>query len=305
MKDNELLIAILAQLEREKSVSIPQLTALLGVSEADVYDALETLVFAYDAASIRLDLRDTYASLDTHGTDRLLRLTEPEADALLDALASVGFHEDDELVRSVLNARSVFGGAERPSKPRLRVISEQDSPDIAQALAAACESLDHHLLLIAYRGIDDERPRERIVEPLRIFSDQGHRYLQAFCRESRGWRSFRVDRITRVQVLDEGFEPRPDAPKAGTAFEQDSLGARVILDADCPLPAWRGARVTRTQEDGSHVISIDWTGSSWLPKRIVALMGKATVLEPPELERACHDYARLLLAEEEGDEGRR
>ena len=68
MKDKQLLLAIMAQLEREKIVSIPQLALLLGVDEQRIYDALETLVFAYDAASIRLDLHDSYATLQTYGT---------------------------------------------------------------------------------------------------------------------------------------------------------------------------------------------------------------------------------------------
>ena len=91
MKDRQLLLAIMAQLEREKVVSIPQLSTLLGVDERAVYDALEVLVFAYDTASIRLDLHDSYATLQAHGTDRLLRLTAPEADALVDALTTAGF----------------------------------------------------------------------------------------------------------------------------------------------------------------------------------------------------------------------
>lgn len=67
MKDRQLLLAIMAQLEREKIVSIPQLAMLLGVEEQRVFDALEVLVFAYDAASIRLDLHDSYATLQMHG----------------------------------------------------------------------------------------------------------------------------------------------------------------------------------------------------------------------------------------------
>ena len=46
MKDRQLLLAIMAQLEREKIVSIPQLAMLLGIEEQRVFDALEVLVFA-------------------------------------------------------------------------------------------------------------------------------------------------------------------------------------------------------------------------------------------------------------------
>lgn len=294
MKDKQLLLAIMAQLEREKIVSIPQLAVLLGVDEQGIYDALETLVFAYDAASIRLDLHDSYATLQTYGTDRLLRLTAPEADALVDALTAAGFSPDDELVTALLRTKTVLGGSESASKPRLRVVTESAYPDVAQTLAAACEDLEHHILEISYRGTDDETPLTRRVEPLRIFSEDSHRYLQAYCRTSEGWRSFRIDRISRAQTLDECFSPRSDAPRPSIALDANSR-AQLLLSADCPLPAWRNLKVTATNADGSRTVSIPWTGSSWLPKHVVALMGKALVLKPQSLVDACKEYAENLL----------
>ena len=148
MKDRQLLLAIMAQLEREKIVSIPQLAMLLGVEEQRVFDALEVLVFAYDAASIRLDLHDSYATLQMHGTDRLLRLTATEADALVDALTAAGFSDGDELVDALLQTKGVLDSTHAVSGPRLRVISEAASPDVAQTVAAACEDAEHHLLEI-------------------------------------------------------------------------------------------------------------------------------------------------------------
>ena len=294
MKDKQLLLAIMAQLEREKIVSIPQLAVLLGVDEQSVYDALETLVFAYDAASIRLDLHDSYATLQTYGTDRLLRLTAPEADALVDALTAAGFSPDDELVTALLRTKTVLGGPESASKPRLRVVTESAYPDVAQTLAAACEDLEHHILEISYRGTDDEMPLTRHVEPLRIFSEDSHRYLQAYCRTSEGWRSFRIDRISHAQTLDECFSPRSEAPRPSIALDANSR-AQLLLSADCPLPAWRNLKVTATNADGSRTVSIPWTGSSWLPKHVVALMGKALVLKPQSLVNACMEYAANLL----------
>lgn len=294
MKDKQLLLAIMAQLEREKIVSIPQLAALLGVEEQRVYDALEVLVFAYDAASIRLDLHDSYATLQTYGTDRLLRLTAPEADALVDALTAAGFSPDDELITALLRTKTVLGGPESASKPRLRVVTESAYPDVAQTLAAACEDLEHHILEISYRGTDDETPLTRHVEPLRIFSEDSHRYLQAYCRTSEGWRSFRIDRISRARTLDERFSPRSDAPRPSIALDANSR-AQLLLSADCPLPAWRNLKVTGTNADGSRTVSIPWTGSSWLPKHVVALMGKALVLKPQSLVDACKEYAEKLL----------
>ena len=231
MKDRQLLLAIMAQLEREKIVSIPQLAMLLGVEEQRVFEALEVLVFAYDAASIRLDLHDSYATLQMHGTDRLLRLTATEADALVDALTAAGFSDGDELVDALLQTKGVLDSTHAVSGPRLRVISEAASPDVAQTVAAACEDAEHHLLEIEYRGADDIEARTRRVEPLRIFSEEGHRYVQAYCRNSDGWRSFRIDRILQATPLEERFASRDDAPRPCVGLDHVAK-ARIRIDAD-------------------------------------------------------------------------
>lgn len=295
MKDKQLLLAVLAQLEREKAVSIPQLALLLGVSEDEVTQALDALVYAYDSASIRLDLRETFATLETYGTDRMLRLSAPEADALVDALASAGFTQDDELVQSLLDAKSVLGDAESASEPRLHIIASVSTPQVTEALSAACEDSEHHLVEISYRGVKDDEPQTRVVEPYAIFSEDDHRYLLAFCHDADDWRSFRIDRVESVAQLEERFAPRGEVPGFAVNIERSSQPATIRLAAGCALPSWRDMRVIETQPDGSCVVQVPWTGSPWLAKQIVALMGDATVVAPQTLERACEAYARSLL----------
>lgn len=294
MKDKQLLLAVLAQLEREKTVSIPQLAQLLGVSEEQVYEALEILVFAYDAASIRLDLHDSYATLETYGTERLLRLTVQEADALVDALLGAGFSQKDELVQALLQTKSIIGKKGDAIEPRMRVISQTGAPLVAQEVSAACEDPEHHLLEIAYQGVDDDDVELRHVEPVVIFSEDGHQYLLAYCREAKGWRSFRVDRIIAAEPLEERFTPRDDIPTARLALEQDAKEALIRFDAKCDLPQWRKLKVKEHGTDAT-IASIPWTGSMWLPRHIVALMGEAVPISPASLVNACMEYAEDLL----------
>lgn len=295
MKNKQLTLAALAQLEREKVVSIPQLASMLHASEDDVFDALETLVFAYDAASMRLDLHDTYATLETYGKDRLLRLTAAETDALIDALIAAGFLDDDDLVQALVRTKSVLAESDSDSKSRMRVISDMPQARISEIVAASCEDLEHHLLEISYQGIDDIEPLDRCIEPLRIFSRDGHKYVQAFCLEVEDWRSFRLDRILQAHVLEDTFDPQNNPPSPTLHIEGTGVRARIAFAADCPTPTWQGMKITRTHKDGHRVGSITWTGSTWLPKHIVGLMGKAIPLEPPSLVQECENYAKELL----------
>lgn len=293
MKDKQLTLAALALLEREKAVSIPQLATMLNASEDEVFDALETLVFAYDAASLRLDLRETYATLETYGKDRLLRLTAPETDALVDALTAAGFTDDDELVQSLIRTKSVLGTDDAGA--RLRVIADKPQVSVSEIAAAACEDVGHHLLEISYQGTDDDAPLSRCIEPLRIASKDGHRYLQAYCLEADGWRSFRLDRILDAKLLDETFVPRDVVPRTLVAIDSGCAQARIAFSAGCPVPNWQGLKTSKMAEGDDYVGTIPWTGSSWLPKHVVSLMGEAVPLQPEALISACDEYARSLL----------
>lgn len=295
MKDKQLLFAVLAQLEREKTVSIPQLALLLDVTEERLYEALRLLVYAYDSASIRLDLHDAYATLETYGTDRLLRLTAQEADALVDALMGAGFTQEDDLVQALLRTKTILDTSQNAAAPRTHVISDAGASFVAQELSQACEDPAHHLLEIAYCGVDDSAPQLRRIEPETLFSEKGRKYLLAYSVEAHGWRSFRLDRIIGVTRLKDTFEPRNDIPDTGTTIEQGAQTAVIRLSADVPLPQWRGLKTLKTDEDGSRIVRVPWTESTWLVRQIVSYMGGARPIEPDSLVQACTDYAESLL----------
>lgn len=296
MKDNELLLAALAHIERERVVSIPQLARLLDTSEERVSSALETLVFAYDAASIRLDLHDAYATLSTQRPERLLRLTPREADTLIDALCGVGFTPQDELVRKFIETKSLIGESEGLPRPHIKTVGEGAQATVAQVLISSCEDEQHHLVRVSYFGEKDSAAQSRVIEPAGIFSHQGTRYLLAFCHKANAWRTFRLDRIERATVLEERFIPRDDTPDALEEFRQAVVKTRVRFAALSPIPPWPGTRVIKTLEDGSRIASVDWVGGAWLPKHIVACMGDAVPLEPPELVDACRRFADTLVS---------
>lgn len=296
MNDKQLVLAVLALLERERTVSIPQLSSLLNEPEQRIFDTLETLVFAYDAASIRLDLHDSYATLEIPASERLLRLTSAEADALVDALQSMGLSREDELVKALVDTKTFLETPGEERGPHLHTVTEYADADVSQTVACACEDLDHHVLQIEYRGTDNGSTQVRDVEPLRMFSENGHRYLQAFCLEADGWRTFRIDRISSATLLDRVFSPRENAPRPSLDIDGECV-ATILVPAGRSLPNWKGMRASRAAEDGSVTIEMPWTGGNWLVRHIVALGGAAIPIRPKALAKACEEYAEALLSE--------
>jgi len=88
--------------------------------------------------------------------------------------------------------------------------------------ALVCQAIDEmRLLLVEYGG------RMRLVQP-HVYGDDAHgdRLLSAYqvsggsaSGESKGWKSFRMDRVGAIELTDERFHaPRPEFQRNDGAF---------------------------------------------------------------------------------------
>lgn len=311
MNGRNLLVALMALLEREGTVSIPQAARLLNTGEEDVWNALDVLVFCYDAVSVRLDLHSAYAHLDSGGRGRLLRLNEEETGLLLDVLQAQGFAPDQDLCRKLLETKGFLASpsgeqgqdgkearAEDTPRATVQMVNTGNVAGIIQTIARACDDGQDHLLAIEYQKEGASKTERRTVEPYALVSEGDHRYLQAYCRTAGGWRSFRADRIKRASLLDETYVPRKDMPQPIVQRGEGGDVARVRFKAGAPLPTWPGLLVRKENPDGSRDAEIPWLGGLWLPKRIVGMLGEAISLEPPELVESTRAYAEQLLLDQ-------
>lgn len=298
MRDKDLMLAVFAQLEREGAVSIPQTATMLAVPEQKVWGALEKLVFCYDIIGMRLELMDSYAKLVGAGRAPILRLTQRETALLIDLLEAQGYSTGSELVSKLVAARGALDADSYEAK--VASTSAGDISDMLAALAAACEDPERHLARIEYRKDGAEKAEPRDVEPWVIISEGDYRYLFAWCRKAQGWRSFRVDRIKSLTRLKERFDPAahdqgvvPSSnPSASAAL------AHVRFAPGAQLPDWPGLHAGEADEDGGVDAAVPWSGSLWLPKHIVGMLGACAPVDPPALIDATLDYARALLDEQ-------
>ncbi len=291
MNEKNLLFAVLAHLERERKISIPQLAKLLNVTEEEVWNALNTLVFCFDRISVRLELEQSFATLIEDGHDELFRLTGDETDILVDALVAHGFSTSSEITRKLVTAKGDSPDVGDMLKRRIRTAPQEHDGEILQTLAAVCEDENHRLLQIDYQKEGAVEAETRQVEPYAITSDGDHRYLYAYCHKASGWRRFRIDRIKNASVLEERFDPREVPPLSNSATQ-----ATLLLKKGTIIPSWDGIKKSHTREDGSVELRIPWYENSlWLPKHIVAQGGAITPLAPQSLVDATKSCARMLL----------
>jgi proteasome accessory factor C len=159
---------------------------------------------------------------------RPLRLTPPEGLALIGAGAALlgvpGADPDGALARALDKLAGVLGlGADDAIEVELGPVKPEILKSVQDAAARRCRvELDY------YSFGRDERST-RVVEPWRVFNTQGNWYLAGFCRQAGGERLFRVDRISRVVVLDDEFDAPAKGPPA-VVFHGGPLDEVIILD---------------------------------------------------------------------------
>lgn len=78
---------------------------------------------------------------------------------------------------------------------------------VPDALSVLFESIaQSKKVLLNYKGVQDDRPSERPIEPVGMFHLHNYWYLMAFCDLRQDYRQFRLDRIERLQLLPHLFE---------------------------------------------------------------------------------------------------
>ncbi|MEE1929161.1 WYL domain-containing protein [Streptomyces sp. TRM 70351] len=147
-------------------------------------------------------------------TGQPLRLAADEATALLVAARAVatlpGLREGDRdaLLRASAKLEEAAGENARASS-RLSVTFESEGGVFADVDRAMAER--RRIWLRYYSPARDELT-EREVDPIRLFV-LGHTYMEAWCRLSEARRTFRLDRVAEIRLLDEPADPPPVTPR--------------------------------------------------------------------------------------------
>ena len=158
---------------------------------------------------------------------------------------------------------------------------------------------ERRVLRIEYYSQARGELASRDVEPLRLQRLKSHWYAVAWCRKADDLRSFRLDRIKALEVLDERFDER-DVDLTG--YEADT--PRTLEDAPRVATVWfapsaagwvleQGGDATKLV-DGSAVQRIATAGDTWLLEETLKYRGQAMVVQPGSLRSTIHERANEL-----------
>lgn len=281
----------LVPLLHQGELRVTEAAEILGVSAPQVVKDLKVLLMCglpggYPDDLIDVDL-DALEGPSADGVIRVsnadylarpVRLAPVEAAALAVALRSLGAVDAtsaDVVARTLAKLELATHGP----APTFALAGE---PDLRNAWAGALHEAiraDRQVRLEYWVATRDE-VTSRVVDPHRIEHEEGIDYLRAWCHRADEARSFRLDRVIGLSLLDthrvregEG-EPEREAPRL----------VRVVL---APGARWfpRYYRVDAATDlpDGSVRCDIQVWDQQWLERVLLRLAPYVVSIEPSEL----------------------
>jgi len=164
---------------------------------------------------------------------------------------------------------------------------------------------ERRALLLDYLAAGRDVSRERQVEPYGLLSREGHWYLIARDLSRERVIQFRLDRVRRIQVLDERFEIpdgfRLDDYAQTPAIAEGEDRARASVRFHGPSARWIRETATggsvEEERDGRTVLWHPSIGSTeGLARFVLGFGGDAEVLEPTTLRQRVEESLRGALA---------
>ena len=278
----------------ERDVNTLWVTGLRGGMHGDLvdFDAAD-----FEAGRLRLS--------EPLGLDRPVRLTRHEAISLLMALRVLAdlLADDDasapviastqQAVTALLTAGVADDAdmqADVQGGPSTSPVSEHAdrSGRTAQVLAAVRSALrDRRRLHLAYVSATDTLS-ERDVDPITLESDGSHMTLVGWCLSAKAERSFRLDRITSVEVLDvPSVRHRAPRRKHRSTIDR-SVGEKPRATLTLrPTGRWLAEQVPcLSQEetaDGSLRVVVEGRDRAWLIGLVLSAGRHLVAVEPRDL----------------------
>lgn len=301
------LLTMVPWLMNRQGIDIEQAARTLGVSRRQIEADLELLFVCGTPGHMPDDLIEAeweHGHVFIRNADAIakpLRFTRDEALALtvgLRALLDVpGLQERDAVDRALVKLAEATGESAAPAA-RVQVSLERDGEQVLSTLQDAVRRARrvHLRYLVPAR----DEMTERDVDPLRLFTAEGHWYLEGWCRRADDMRTFRLDRIEAVDVLDEPavvpesaaridlsrgfFAPNPDAPH---------VRLRVRRPAFWIIDYYPCFDVERSDEHAD--VSLVLGDGRWLRRLLLQLGADAQVLSPSSVRQDVADEARRAL----------
>lgn len=206
------LTEIIMQLQSKRLVTAPYLAEKYDVSIRTIYRDMRTL--ERSGIPVVTEEGRGYALMEGYHMPPVM-FTENEANALVTAEQLIRRNKDQSLVEHYSNAvakvKAILRNSQKEETDLLskRIVfstnyMEQRTSNLLMTVQSTISK--RNLLEIEYQSLKD-KTSIRMIEPFAVYSTQENWLLIAFCRLRTEFRVFRLDRISKLIVQTDLFEP--------------------------------------------------------------------------------------------------
>ncbi|MEU5158089.1 WYL domain-containing protein [Streptomyces sp. NPDC020875] len=304
------MLSLVTYLRERPGARVEDVARAFGITEDELISDLDLLPMC--GTSFRggdlLDIDTDGDRIWWHNPDDVaepLRLAADEATALLVAARAVamlpGLRESDRdaLLRATAKLETAAGEAAGASS-RLSVTFEAEGGVFAAVDRAITEK---RRLWVRYYSPARDELTEREVDPIRLFA-VGHTYMEAWCRLSEARRTFRLDRVAEIRLLDAPAAPPEielrDLSDLSTGLVQPSADDPEVVVEVGPGGRWVAEYYPYDRADelpgGGLRITLRTSSPASLRRLALRLGADGRITEPGDLAESARRAAREALA---------
>ncbi|UCG78901.1 MAG: WYL domain-containing protein [Nitrospirota bacterium] len=307
------LMIILNKLDGKEATTVKSLADELEVSERTVHRYLNTLQIA--GFPIHFDRkRESYVFVEGYSLRKPnLSVEETLSFALAKSMMrSVGAGMEKGLGR--IEEKLASKSSELPSHIILK--SRGISQAVHDHLGSVHSAINNYQrVLIEYSKLSSGEVSSRKVDPYYLFFNDEFWYMRGYCHVSSDMRTFALDRIKSLTILEEQFVPKRIVPEDELA---DTFGAWIggrseevvlVFDRDFKhnilrKEKWFQQQKTRELADGNLEMKFKVKGLTGVKKWVYQWMPFVEVIRPKELRDAVKDELALALKKHKKDQVR-
>ena len=245
------------------------------------------------------DLMEAYIDEDEVVIDaadyftRAPRLTHTEALGLLAAgMTVIGTGQATATLESAVKKLTRVVMPDAQSALAVDVLDESENMGLLRDAATK-----RQVVRIVYRSVGKEETTEREIEPWTVFATLGRWYVTGHCRLVEDERTFRVDRIRDLGVLEESFTRPPEVPEPGVGYTASP--GDIVCDIDLlPKARWvleyYPVEVIREYKSKTRIRFS--APDPEVPARLLLRLGEnARLVKGPEVSERVSELGSLLL----------
>lgn len=292
MSDSRLFKILYYLLDKGRATA-PELADLFEVSSRTIYRDVEALSSAGIPIYAEPGRNGGICLLHGFVLDRAM-LSESERQEVLTAIQSIfaaGFASGNEILTklSALFQVSTENWLEVDFSRWGKSTYDNTKFELLKAAV-----ISHKEVKIDYVNTNSER-KERIVQPLKLSYKSKEWYLKAYCLKKQDFRLFKLNRILRMEVLEQTFEPRP-YPKPEYHSQQTYPRVMLKFSKDIAYRVYDEFDETQIehQKNGDFIVYAEMPVDTWLIGYLLSFGTEVEVMEPSYLKETLAAEAQAI-----------